>query len=65
VQHARRKRENKEQKIASKTAATQTQKLRFAWYLHFLENDLNRPKLNDTEMPKSKIKANKTKAQRH
>ena len=31
----------------------------------FLENDLNRLKLNDTEMPKSKIKANKTKAQRH
>ena len=65
VQHARRKRENKEQQIASKTAATQPKNCVLLRIYIFFENDLNRPKLNDTEMPKSKIKANKTKAQRH
>jgi hypothetical protein len=29
--------------------------------MFFLENDLNRPKLNDTEMPKSIIKASRPK----
>jgi len=60
VQHAPRKRENKEQKIASKTSATQHKNCGLPGiYDVFWENDLNRPKLNDTEMPKSKIKANK------